>query len=230
MRAVFKYIVRTLLLIIFVASVFIWFEAEKEIRILCSMFSHGQESEVVIKTLDTGNFLEYRLEKSGDETLLFVESPYNLWSSRCTLQISEDSLVTESRYVNLFNLEKTAAWIGGLFCLGIAFLQLMSILGIPLGRLVCAGESHTLSAKSYISAFLSVLILLFGMAVLFESAGISSLFGNQLIISYSVPSLAVFFGLSSLFNLLQLSVVGKKVTSRASLLLFLMFAIAVMAG
>lgn len=55
MRTDFKYRIWTLLLITFIGSVFIWFEAEKEIRILCGMFSEGQESEYVIKTLVNQN-------------------------------------------------------------------------------------------------------------------------------------------------------------------------------
>jgi hypothetical protein len=230
MRTVFTYTARTLLLIAFIGSVFIWFEAEKEIRILCGMFSEGQESEYVIKTLDTGNFLKYRWGPAGDQKELMVYSAYNLWSSHCTVRFTEGTLVASSRYLYYFNLEKTAGWLGGLACLCMALFQLLLAPGILPGRLAQGGESKTSSTGSRISGLLSVLILLFAVVVLFESAGIYSLLGNETVAGYAVPILAILFGISSLYNPLPPGPAGKKAISRFSLLLFCLFLIVALAG
>lgn len=73
-----------------------WTEAEKEIRILCSMFTPGKSEDQVVGILRTGNFLRYRADETpvgwaeagSDEgrqgrASLRVESPYNLGASSC---------------------------------------------------------------------------------------------------------------------------------------------------
>ncbi len=79
--------------------VFSWFEAEKEISILCSEFHPGLEREHVVHILDTGEHLWYRTEAGaaggGDPTLI-VDSFYNLRSSRCVVEFEAGRVVSST--------------------------------------------------------------------------------------------------------------------------------------
>ena len=74
-----------------------WFEADKEIRVLCSMFHPGQSMDAVVETLDTGEYLRYRSRGSASEQYMYVDSVYNLGTSNCTIGMSGDT-VTSSIY------------------------------------------------------------------------------------------------------------------------------------
>jgi hypothetical protein len=74
-----------------------WVEAEREIRVLCSMFEPGQPLDHVIATLDTGEYLRYQTEASGKEEQIKVSSYYNGLHTACTVTL-DGKQVTESRY------------------------------------------------------------------------------------------------------------------------------------
>ena len=74
--------------------VFSWFEAEQEVRILCSMFHSGLEREQVVRTLQTGEYLRYRTEAGADGSTISVDSLYNLGSSRCVIEFESDRVVS----------------------------------------------------------------------------------------------------------------------------------------
>lgn len=73
---------------------FSWFEAEQEVRILCSMFHPGLEREHVFHTLETGSYLRYRTEAGADEPAIFVDSLYTLGSSRCVIELEAGRVVS----------------------------------------------------------------------------------------------------------------------------------------
>ena len=77
--------------------VFSWFEAEQEIRILCSHFHPGMDHECVVETLRTGEYLRYRTEAGGNHQTIVVDSLYNLRTSRCVIEF-EDGRVRSSAY------------------------------------------------------------------------------------------------------------------------------------
>ena len=64
--------------------VFSWFEADKELRILCQQFSIGQSLESVNATLATGDYLRVSHPKPST---LYVDSVYNLGRSSCRIDI-----------------------------------------------------------------------------------------------------------------------------------------------
>lgn len=76
---------------------FCWFEADTEIRVLCSMFHPGLEREHVVHTLDTGEHLWYRNvgDDEGDAPIL-VDSYYNLRSSRCVVEFEAGRVVSST--------------------------------------------------------------------------------------------------------------------------------------
>ncbi len=96
MRLALKLAFIALAVIAAVWLVFSWFEAEKEIRILCSMFHAGLEREHVVHTLETGEHLWYRTEADVDDPPIFVDSLYNLRSSRCVIEFEAGRVVSST--------------------------------------------------------------------------------------------------------------------------------------
>ncbi len=74
--------------------VFSWFEAEQELRILCSEFHPGLEREHVVHTLQTGEYLRYRTEAGADDPTISVDSLYSLGSSRCVIEFEAGRVVS----------------------------------------------------------------------------------------------------------------------------------------
>lgn len=74
-----------------------WIEAEKEIRILCTMIDPGNDLASAVRTLDTGTFLRYGIEGAGSEQILTVTSSYNAGRTRCVVRLA-DSTVVASTY------------------------------------------------------------------------------------------------------------------------------------
>ena len=87
------FLVVTLLAVITI-FVFFWIEAEKEVRILCSMFKTETPISDVIRMLETGNLLEYE----QDESFISVSSNYTLKTSKCEVVFSEEDSVIKAEY------------------------------------------------------------------------------------------------------------------------------------
>ena len=73
---------------------FSWFEAEKEIEVLCSNFHAGQNTEHVVETLKTGEYLRYRTQATDTGQRMYVDSIYNLGTSNCSIEISGNTVVS----------------------------------------------------------------------------------------------------------------------------------------
>lgn len=82
-------------------------EARKEVRILCGTFAPGKPLERVLATLETGNFLHYRLEPADAPQRIVVRSYYDGLGSVCNVVLA-DSLVQTSTY-------ETRAYLDALF-------------------------------------------------------------------------------------------------------------------
>lgn len=76
--------------------VFSWFEAEQEVRILCSVFHPGMAREHVVHTLETGEYLRYRVEADDNGQTILVDSLYNLRSTRCVIGFEAGRVVSST--------------------------------------------------------------------------------------------------------------------------------------
>jgi hypothetical protein len=76
--------------------VFSWFEADTEIRVLCSMFHPGLEREHVVHTLDTGEHLWYRTDADSVDAPILVDSLFNLRLSRCVVEFEAGRVVSST--------------------------------------------------------------------------------------------------------------------------------------
>lgn len=75
--------------------VFSWFEADKELRILCQQFDIGEPLERVTATLSTGNYLRVSNPKPS---VVYVDSLFNFGRSSCRIDIA-DGVVSSTVYV-----------------------------------------------------------------------------------------------------------------------------------
>ncbi|MDH3402614.1 MAG: hypothetical protein OES32_07670 [Acidobacteriota bacterium] len=93
MKFVLKLVLAALGLLAVVWLVVSWFEAGKEIRVLCSGVHSGMEREHVLHTLETGAYLRYRGEAGPDDPIS-VDSLYNLRSTRCVIELEDGRVVS----------------------------------------------------------------------------------------------------------------------------------------
>lgn len=226
MKRILKWLIGVSVLLAFIVATFYWFEGEKEVRILCSMFQPGQSSEQVIRTLNTGHHLEYTQQKN----LISVNSQKTLGTSQCTVKLSNSGEVLSSDYTQSFSLNKTAAWIGVFGFLGMGIFQLILALGYPYGKLAWGGFYEKLPVSLRIGSGIAILIYVYGMIILLESAQIIQLLNNPKLIEYSVWIFAALFGLSTIGNLQSKSDLEKRVMTPIGILFCCLCIIVGMAG
>lgn len=78
----------------FVIAGFVWKAARDEVIILCGNFHPGVTQTSVLRQLDTGNLLRYRLEDVEFGTRIEVDSLYNFTLYHCTIDLDENGKVT----------------------------------------------------------------------------------------------------------------------------------------
>lgn len=157
---------------------FSWFEAEKEVRILCAMMPPGTAVERARATLDTGHRLRYVATDGG----LTVTSPWTLGATRCDVVVA-GGRVTASRYTDAVRLERLAAWPAAAGLGALAVFQLLLAAGAPLGRAAWGGRQERLDperlpAALRVGSFVSAGLALAGAGAVLEKAGLVELFGG----------------------------------------------------
>lgn len=157
--------------IIILAVTVYWFEAEKEVRILCSMFQEGQTADSVTRTLDTGNLLYY----SQAENIISVNSRYTLNTTSCSVDISNDTLVSDAQYSQLFRLELVSGGLATILTLGLVFFHILLAIGVPWGEWAWGGAYKRLPMAFRIGSILSALVLIFGGLSVLSTIGLLSL-------------------------------------------------------
>jgi len=230
MHKLLKTLTGLVLFLTFVVGTFFWFEAEKEVRILCSMFHEGQPEASVTHTLDTGHFLGYRPVQQNGEESIRVSTPYTLGSNRCIVRLTPEGAVQSARYQQSFSLNKTAAWLGalGFLCLGI--FQFMLAAGRPLGHLAWGGRHRVLPRSLRIASGISGLVLLAGIPLLLQRATLIQLPRASEPAYYATWAFAALFGISYFANRRSTSLAERTWMSRAALLLCCLCIIVGMAG
>lgn len=226
MKKFLKWLIGMILFLAFIVATFFWFEAEKEVRILCSMFHPDQSSEQVIQTLETGHHLESLQE--GDQ--INVNSSKTLGTTLCTVQFSDTGTVISSQYTQSFSLNKTAAWIASFGFLGFAIFQFLLALGLPYGKLAWGGFYEVLPTSLRIGSAVAILIYGYGIIVLLESAQIIKLLNKPEWVEYSVWMYAALFALSTIGNLQSKSEQEQRVMTPIGILFCCLCIIVGMAG
>ena len=97
LKHVAKYVVSLLLVAVFVVAAVYWNEARKEIVFLCGNFHSGVSEGTIIRQLETGNLLRYQREDTPSGQRVVVDSPYNLFVSKCVVDFDEKGNVVAAR-------------------------------------------------------------------------------------------------------------------------------------
>lgn len=201
--------------LIYTAGIFYWFEAEKEVRILCSVFEEGQPVEKVRETLDTGNLLTY----TGNDEGITVNSIYTLNSTECMISLSESTEVIESVYSQSFRLEFAAGIVAAVTTFLLAGFQFLLSFGLPWGEFAWGGRHRELPLVFRIgSAFSGVLLIIGGLSVL-STIDVTDLIPPD-VFTNVVPMLTVLFIGSVVGNFISKSEKERKVMIPVSVVLF----------
>ena len=72
---------------------FSWFESGSEVEVLCANFHAGLDETNVRETLETGEYLRYRVSDTPGGTRMEIDSLYNLGTTRCIVEFSAGAVV-----------------------------------------------------------------------------------------------------------------------------------------
>lgn len=209
----FKNIGFTLFWLLISTATIYWIEADKELRILCSLFQPGKSTEYVSNTLETANLLSYDLQ----ENPLNIESSYNLKSSECELSFSEQDQVISKTFIQYFDLIYFLSWISVTLTLLLAGFQLLLALGFPLGAFAWGGKFITLPRNLRIGSAVSVLIFLFIAFLLIK------FISGAPVLPQAYPVLGVLFLINSYMNLNSESAPEMLTMTPVAVILFISF-------
>jgi len=225
---------RTLLALVLLLSLsallIYWHEADKEIRILCSMFYEGTTADQVTQTLNTANLLVYDMvEAPNSQMALQADSPHNLYASECSVHFDKNEKVIRAEYIRFFNLNGALALTGSLLLLLLAVGQILLSMGRPYGEYFWGGYHKVLPTHLRIGSFISSLLLTFALLMLMHQFE-----GIQLLPSiFPISELHIFFVvlflLSTLANANSESSKEKTLMTPVALLLYLAFLSAIFA-
>jgi len=215
MATIAKITIGLLTLLGFLALVIVWFEAEKEVRILCSMFQEGQTTESIERTLETGNLLNY----SVDSRQITATSGYTLNSSACVIQLTDSDTVAVVTYHAKFRLEQVAGVIAAVLTFMLAFFQLLLAIGVPLGDYAWGGFQKELPASLRLGSLISFLLLPVAGLSIASAAGVSELIPLS-ISKIVVPLFTVVFLGSVIGNFNSVSKKERRIMIPVSVLLF----------
>lgn len=181
-----------------------WVEAEKELRVLCSMAVPGKDAAEIHRMFSTGNLLGVRTAEAGAVTTLYVSSGRNLGLSGCTVALAAGA-VTEVEYRERVHLPSVAT---GAALAGLAWLVVLQALlasGAPLGRMAWGGAHVRLPARFRVASGVSALALAVGAVCVAQVAGLVALSGVAMVAEGVVGVLTLLFLLSIFGNLASAS-------------------------
>lgn len=218
MKSYLKLFVFLFLSLAYIYGVISWFEAEKEVRILCSMFPKGIKADNLIKTLENGHYLQYQEIGHGDTQHIHFGSRADLRNFACNLVI-KNNVIELNTFSSHINLSKIAAWLAVSGFSGLIVFQLLLVLGFPLGHMAWGGRYKRLPPFLRIGSLISALLLLFGALCILERAGISSVLNWPDGVNNIAWFLMILFGVSTLANYRSQSNMERVVMTPIALLL-----------
>jgi hypothetical protein len=223
-KILFKTTVGIALILTCSALLIYWMEAEKEIRVLCSMFDQGDSIEHVTTTLDTANLLNYSVvQNDTGASNLLAESPFNLYSSECIVSCNDQSIVTDVQFSKFFDLNIVLAVSGSLILLVLSSLQLLLSFGLPFGEYFWGGYHKILPVHLRIGSFVSFLLLGAAMLILLDQIEWIEVLPINFPISELNIFYAVLFMISTLANLNSESKKEMRLMTPAAGFLYLSF-------
>ena len=86
-------VIGVILIALLSVAAFYWEEARKEVVFLCGNFNKGVGKPMVLRQLDTGNFLRYQPVKVPGGDSIEVDSMLNLGVYKCIIDFDSDGNV-----------------------------------------------------------------------------------------------------------------------------------------
>jgi len=188
------------------AGTVLWFEADKEVRILCGLMTAGTPRAEVARILGTAHLLEVHPEGVDPEAAaaLAFDAPANARTTRCRLRLDEAG-VEERSFTRRFHLERIAAVLASPLLLLLVGLQVGLARGRISGRMAWGGRSDTLTrTQRRASAVAAVLLVGIGW-ILLERAGLLGLLEGTGVVEPAAWAVALLFLLSTAGNLASAS-------------------------
>ncbi|PWN07378.1 hypothetical protein [Rhodohalobacter mucosus] len=217
MNLLLKNLLFTIFLLASSAGLIYWIEAEKEIEILCSMFSEGQSKDYVFSTLETANLLNVDNQTGTDSDSLYFSSSFNMGSTDCAVIFNESNLVADSDYTRHFHLTGMLTILALILSGFMALFQLLLFLGLPLGHFAWGGEYKILPDKLRYGSAFSSLLFVFILLLLWTEAA------NRPLLPQAYPFLGFLFLISSYLNANSRSKKEKWLGIPVAVLLYLCF-------
>ena len=93
---VIKWALATVVMLAVVSASFFWNEARKEVVYLCRNFTAGVDRDRVLRQLDTGVFLDYRLQQGAAGSRIIADSRLNFRQYQCVVEFDSDGRVVHA--------------------------------------------------------------------------------------------------------------------------------------
>jgi hypothetical protein len=204
-------------------------EAEKEVRVLCSMAPVGTPEAEVDRLFSTGNLIRVRPAAEGDATILRVSSTANLGLTGCTVRLAGGTVI-DVGYHERVRLARVA---GVTALVGLGWLVALHALlagGAPLGHLGWGGAHRRLPVRLRVASGAVGLVLAVGAVCFSDHSGLTSVIGLPGAAETGTGVLTVVFLLSIAANLASASAWERRTGTPVAFLLTCCGVVLVLAG
>ena len=221
MQRVIKIILTGIPVLLLLLLVIFWYEADKEVRILCGEISNGISIERVEKILGTGEFLHYKKLAGSQGTIITTSSSYNAGTSDCTVLFSEDDISVSGNYSRYLSLNRVAAWIGLVLFTVLGLYYLLLTFGVPPGKIAQDGYTQKLSGVFRAVSSLVMCMSVFGGLLVAERAGLIALIKDPEVVDTSVWIFSAIFAVGAIAIQWSKNRLEKRVMTPLFILLFI---------
>lgn len=202
MRSMKTTILVVILILASVAGTVRWFEADKEVRILCGLMTAGTPRAEVARILGTAERLEVRPAAVDVEraSQLSFDAPGNLRTTLCAVSL-DDVGVSGSDFTRVLRLERLAAALVVPLVALLTALQLGLATGRVSGRMAWGGRFETLPRSHRVASAVTAPAVLAMGWILLERAGVTGLLGSAAVVETGAWIVALVFLVSTAGNL-----------------------------
>lgn len=189
-----------------------WFEADREVGVLCGLMTEGTPPEEVARLLGTAEMLQVRPADvdMATATVFAFDAPANLRTTECAVTLDGRG-VTEGRLTRTIHLEQMAALAAAGVLLLLSAMQIGLATGRISGRMAWGGRFDTLPPPYRRASAITALLLPFMAWVLLERAAVIDVMGGDGLVRAGAWAVVVLFLFSTAGNLASSSVPERRV-------------------
>ena len=127
-------------------------------------------------------------------------------------------------------ISQISAIIASVILLGLMIFQFLLIIGRPLGRYAWGGQHEVLPSSYRVGSAVAIFIYAATMVILLDSAGLSAVISNSVIVEYGIWVLVIYFLLGIPLNAISRSKSERSVMTPIVTLLFVLTLIVAVAS